>query len=283
MSAGSAWIRRMAVSTASGGSAAPAAAADGDGLGDEGPVEGGALRRAPHRADGRLARGRHRRARRQADELLPDGKADVGGHLDLHAGVPESGGDRLHAPRDPSRRLTELDAPQQVRLVDDARLGDGRRDHRRSDHDAVRAEHGAQPLPAVDPVLQGEDRGVGADRRPESHGGRLGVVPLHREQHEIETAAGLGRVGHGVDRAQDRRLAPAPDREPALLQGAQVVTASDERDRVPAPGERRAVVAAHGAGAHDEHPHWRRIRSAGGAYARLIRRRAASMPASSGS
>ena len=79
--------------------------------------------------------------------------------------------------------------------------------------------------------------------------------PLTVNSTRSKPVARLGRVGDGVDRMQDRRAAPAPDREAALAQRVEVRAARDERDRVAALGERRAVEAAHGAGAHHEHSH----------------------------
>jgi len=113
----------------------------------------------------------------------------------------------------------------------------------------------AEALPALDAILKREDRGRVANGGPERARRRLGVVALHGEQDEIRRAVGLGRIGHGVDGAQDARLASAPDHEAARPQGVEVLAAGDERDRMPASGERRAVEAAHGAGAHHQDSH----------------------------
>jgi hypothetical protein len=96
---------------------------------------------------------------------------------------------------------------------------------------------------------------------PERSGRRFGVVRLHGEQDQLEVAAGGGRIGDRLDRMEEGRAATAPDRETALLEGAQVIASGDERDRVAKPGERRAVVPAHGAGAHHEDAHKRRYRA----------------------
>ena len=79
--------------------------------------------------------------------------------------------------------------------------------------------------------------------------------PLTVNSTSSNPVARLRRVGDRVDRMQDRRALPAPDREAALPQGVEVRAAGDERDGVAALGERRAVEAAHGAGAHHQHPH----------------------------
>src|SRR5262249_45010416 len=75
--------------------------------------------------------------------------------------------------------------------------------------------------------LDGEDRGVGADRRSEALGGALGIVRLHAEENEVRRPP-LARVVGGPRRDREVPDEARAHRQPVRAERAQVRAARDE-------------------------------------------------------
>ena len=118
------------------------------------------------------------------------------------------------------------------------------------------SENGGEHRLGVDPVLERDDRRLGAQQGPAQPACRLGVPQLDAEHDHVD-GADLGRIVRRPDRSDGDSVGRAFDGEPALAHGLQVGAAGDEGDFLARRRETRAEVAADAAAPPSPRSSWR--------------------------
>jgi len=194
----------------------------------------------------------------EKEELFTDLHGDGPGQNGPDARLQEEGFDRaegLHRPL----LGAEKEAARPAQLLDHPGLGNAARDVHRPVQDPGAGQDLPQPLRGVHAVLEGDDDGRLPRDLREGPGGAVEVVPLDRDQDEVEGAEvsrpvrGPGRPAGELPVRSDDPESPAPDRlevcaprhegDPVFVSG--FVTAGQ-----PAP-----VVAPHAADADNRDVH----------------------------
>jgi hypothetical protein len=166
--------------------------------------------------------------RRDEHELLPHRHVDIRGNVHLQASAPaERVFETANPIGDPPVELSERHPRLGSGVSDVPRAGDERDHPRQPAEDRSRAQGLGEDTRRLHPVQDGDDCRLRADQRP--HGlGRSGQVPaLRRHDHGIHRAH-LSGVVRGVGGVDEHVAGDALQTEPPLLDGPEVLTASDE-------------------------------------------------------
>ena len=152
--------------------------------------------------------------------------------IGLGAGFVQGGGDGFNPRGHLAGWLAKGDPLVGTAVLDHAGRYDRAEDIGCAGQDALGAEQARELLDAVDTVLKGQNRGVGAKGRFERLSGGVGVVALDREERELEAVASLGRALDRFDRLDQERLATGAELDATLAQGGEVGAAGDKGDVV---------------------------------------------------
>jgi hypothetical protein len=112
-------------------------------------------------------------------------------------------------------------------VADHPGLGDHRWQVGRPADDVPAPENLGQSVDAVDAVLEGDHRSIGAEQRSAGSSGGLGVVAFDREQDDVDRADGMGIVGR-FGRVQVDVAELALESETAGANGVQMGAAGNE-------------------------------------------------------
>src|SRR5262249_14570648 len=229
--------------------------ADGDRFPDRRLKQLPAVGIGPQRADRPSGQRRQARHRRQHDELHPDAALNVVAERGGDARLAAGGQQRLAARTGFAVGLAEFQAGKLAPLFDHTWRGDLGVDARHPTDDVVEAQHLADALDALDPVLQGKNRRPGTHEAAKLRRRTLGVAELDGENDGIgggELVAG----GRDLDRLQIESADLAVELQAPLAHRLQGWTSTHESDVISGRRQPRTKIAADATGTHNRNFHW---------------------------
>src|SRR6266850_1913931 len=212
------------------------------------------LRQTTQHSCGRLGYRTHAAEAGDEEELVPDGRLNVGRNFRFHTRLSKRLAQSCHPITWVIVPLTESDKGLEAGMSNMARLDNVTDDLTQSAEYVFFSQYGSQLLECLDAVLQRQHERVGSDHR--HHGmGRFANLPrLHAQDDDVDIIY-LSRI---ISRTNGRNCIVAVDAvnaKTSRAQSAQVFTAGNERHVITRERQPPAKISSYAAAAEYRNSH----------------------------